>query len=332
MVMPPTVLATTCWCCWGAMAGRLAARHVRHPPDLHAHRAVIAATVVAFPLVFARARPRGGGPAAGGCARVLGISGGGVFWRVTLPLAWRGILAGVLLGFARAGRVGATLMVAGSYSGKTQTLSIAVYEAVQAGRDDVANLLVLITGVCVAVLLAVGKPGAGRATGNERFVCGLMWIFGKRCARATAPLSCGAFCAQGERGGGGAVGAGKSMLPRCWRDWYGQMAGMCGSMARRCSTPAQGICLPPQARPWPICTRTTRCFRTSTCARTLPSASGAAGAIPRSRMPARRWTAGSMSLACARWRTSTRMNSRAGSANARPWHRALVAQPRALLL
>jgi molybdate transport system permease protein len=87
-----------------------------------------------------------------------------VFWRVTLPLAWRGILAGVLLGFARAlGEFGATLMVAGSIPGKTQTLSIAVYEAVQAGQDDVANLLVLITSaVCVAVLLAVGKLAPGR--------------------------------------------------------------------------------------------------------------------------------------------------------------------------
>ena len=60
-----------------------------------------------------------------------------MFFRVTLPLAWRGILAGVLLAFARAlGEFGATLMVAGSIPGKTQTLSIAVYEAVQAGQDD----------------------------------------------------------------------------------------------------------------------------------------------------------------------------------------------------
>ncbi|MCO5109478.1 MAG: molybdate ABC transporter permease subunit [Burkholderiaceae bacterium] len=128
--------------------------------------AVIAATVVAFPLVFkpARAAFEAVDPQLEDAARVLGISEAGVFWRVTLPLAWRGILAGVLLGFARAlGEFGATLMVAGSIPGKTQTLSIAVYEAVQAGQDDVANLLVLITsGVCVAVLLAVGKLAPGR--------------------------------------------------------------------------------------------------------------------------------------------------------------------------
>ena len=128
--------------------------------------AVIAATVVAFPLVFkpARAAFEAVDPQLQDAARVLGISEAGVFWRVTLPLAWRGILAGVLLGFARAlGEFGATLMVAGSIPGRTQTLSIAVYEAVQAGQDDVANLLVLITSVvCVAVLLAVGELAPGR--------------------------------------------------------------------------------------------------------------------------------------------------------------------------
>ena len=79
-----------------------------------------------------------------------------VFVRVTLPLAWRGILAGAMLSFARAlGEFGATLMVAGSLPGKTQTLSIAVYEAVQSGDDYVANFLVIITSiVCVLVLLA----------------------------------------------------------------------------------------------------------------------------------------------------------------------------------
>jgi molybdate transport system permease protein len=87
-----------------------------------------------------------------------------VFFRVTLPLAWRGVLAGALLAFARAtGEFGATLMVAGSIPGKTQTLAVAVYEAVQAGQDDVANFLVLVTSVtCVAVLLAAGWLAPGR--------------------------------------------------------------------------------------------------------------------------------------------------------------------------
>ena len=89
---------------------------------------------------------------------MLGLKESAVFFRVSLPLAWRGILAGVLLAFARAlGEFGATLMIAGSIPGQTQTLSIAVYEAVQAGDDVTANWLVLlISVVCVAILLAVG--------------------------------------------------------------------------------------------------------------------------------------------------------------------------------
>jgi molybdate transport system permease protein len=130
--------------------------------------AVIAASIVAFPLVFkpARAAFEAVDVELENAARVLGISEAAIFFRVSLPLAWRGILAGVLLGFARAlGEFGATLMVAGSIPGKTQTLSVAVYEAVQAGQDDLANLLVLITSlVCVTVLLVAGRlaPGHGR--------------------------------------------------------------------------------------------------------------------------------------------------------------------------
>ena len=128
--------------------------------------AVIAATIVAFPLVFKPARAAF--EAVDGqleqAARVLGVSEIGVFFRVTLPLAWRGILAGVLLSFARAlGEFGATLMIAGSIPGKTQTLSVAVYEAVQAGQDEVANTLVLITSaVCIVVLMTAGRLAPGR--------------------------------------------------------------------------------------------------------------------------------------------------------------------------
>jgi molybdate transport system permease protein len=123
--------------------------------------AVIAAAVVAFPLVAKGARSafETVDPQLEQAARVLGVSGMGVFLRVTLPLAWRGVLAGTLLAFARSmGEFGATLMVAGSIPGKTQTLSIAVYEAVQAGQDDTANLLVLITSVtCVLVLVVASR-------------------------------------------------------------------------------------------------------------------------------------------------------------------------------
>ncbi|WP_445657180.1 molybdate ABC transporter permease subunit [Achromobacter sp. NCFB-sbj8-Ac1-l] len=123
--------------------------------------AVIAASVVAFPLVFksARAAFENVDAQLESAARVLGVCEVGVFFRVTLPLAARGIVAGVLLAFARAlGEFGATLMIAGNLPGRTQTLSVAIYEAVQAGDDATANFLVLVTSItCIVVLLAAGK-------------------------------------------------------------------------------------------------------------------------------------------------------------------------------
>lgn len=133
--------------------------------------AVIASSVVAFPLVFKPARAAF--EAVDGqleqAARVLGMSELGVFFRVTLPLAWRGILAGLLLAFARAlGEFGATMMIAGSIPGKTQTLSTAVYAAVQAGNDNTANLLVAITSiVCICILLSANYLASGKATGHH---------------------------------------------------------------------------------------------------------------------------------------------------------------------
>lgn len=133
--------------------------------------AVLAASIVVFPLVFkpARAAFEAVDGRYESAARVLGLSETAVFFRVTLPLAWRGILAGVLLAFARAmGEFGATLMVAGSIPGQTQTLSVAVYEAVQAGQDDTATTLVLITSaVCAAVLLATLALAPSRPTTQE---------------------------------------------------------------------------------------------------------------------------------------------------------------------
>jgi molybdate transport system permease protein len=123
--------------------------------------AVFAAAVVAFPLVFksARAAFEGVDHQLENAARTLGASELRVLFRVTVPLAWRGILAGTMLAFARAmGEFGATLMVAGNIPGRTQTLSLAVYDAVQAGQDDLANFLVIVTSLaCVLILLGSGR-------------------------------------------------------------------------------------------------------------------------------------------------------------------------------
>ena len=123
--------------------------------------AALAAAIVSLPLVLksARAAFEGVDQNLEKAALTLGLSKTGVFFRVSFPLAWRGILAGTMLAFARAmGEFGATLMIAGNLPGKTQTLSLAVYDAVQAGNDSLAATLVLITSlVCIIVLVSSGS-------------------------------------------------------------------------------------------------------------------------------------------------------------------------------
>ncbi|MEP6484942.1 MAG: molybdate ABC transporter permease subunit [Rudaea sp.] len=120
--------------------------------------AVIAAAVAAFPLTLRAARAAFSDVDAQleNAARTLGASESEVFFRVTFPLAWRGVLAGALLAFARAmGEFGATLMVAGSLPGRTQTLSLAIYDAVMAGDDARANALVIVSLVTAVVVLLI---------------------------------------------------------------------------------------------------------------------------------------------------------------------------------
>ncbi|MDA8418820.1 MAG: molybdate ABC transporter permease subunit [Desulfobacteraceae bacterium] len=123
--------------------------------------AVLAATVVALPLVFKSAAAAFAeiNRRCEEAAVTLGASELTVFLRISLPMAWRGILAGGMMAFARAmGEFGATLMVAGNLPGRTQTLSLAVYDAVQAGDFQQANFLVLIiTLVSTIILYSSGK-------------------------------------------------------------------------------------------------------------------------------------------------------------------------------
>jgi molybdate transport system permease protein len=122
--------------------------------------AALAATVVSLPLVLKSARTalENVDQNLEKAGRTLGLSETGVFFRVSFPLAWRGILAGTMLAFARAtGEFGATLMIAGNLPGKTQTLSLAVYSAVQAGNESLAATLVIITSlVCILVVVSSG--------------------------------------------------------------------------------------------------------------------------------------------------------------------------------
>lgn len=171
MVMPPTVLGYYLLVLIGRNGpiGHWLQQHFGINLIFTWQGAVIAAAVVAFPLVLKGARSafEAVDVQLEQAARVLGVSPLGVFLRVSFPLAWRGVLAGTLLAFARSmGEFGATLMVAGSIPGKTQTLSIAVYEAVQAGQDDTANLLVIITSItCIVVLVAANRLVPNRAQG-----------------------------------------------------------------------------------------------------------------------------------------------------------------------
>jgi molybdate transport system permease protein len=173
MVMPPTVLGYYLLVLIGSQGplGAWLQQHFGIRMIFTWQAAVIAATVVSFPLVFksARAAFEMVDPQLEDAARGLGVGELGVFFRVSLPLSWHGVLAGLLLSFARAlGEFGATLMVAGSIPGKTQTLSIAVYEAVQAGQDDTANFLVAVTSlVCISVLLAAGRLMPGRVAARH---------------------------------------------------------------------------------------------------------------------------------------------------------------------
>jgi molybdate transport system permease protein len=128
--------------------------------------AVVAAFISSLPLFVkpARAALEGVGTDLENAARLLGKTEWQVIRTITLPLAWRGILAGAVMAFARAtGEFGATLMVAGNIPGVTQTLPIAIYDAVQSGDTGAANFLVLIiTLFSFSVLFVAGKIGRER--------------------------------------------------------------------------------------------------------------------------------------------------------------------------
>lgn len=92
-------------------------------------------------------------------ARTLGHSEWSIFWTVSVPLAWRSILAGTILAFCRAlGDFGITLMVAGDIPGLTQTLPLAIYDHVQANELQQAHALALLSvGLVIALMLAIGR-------------------------------------------------------------------------------------------------------------------------------------------------------------------------------
>src|SRR6266513_198775 len=119
---------------------------------------VIACGVMSFPLMFTafRVALETTERRYFDLARTLGATPLRAFVRVTLPLAWRGLLSGVLLAYCRAiGEFGATILVAGNIPGRTQTIALAIYDRVQEGRDADAALLVLYVVLIAASLAGV---------------------------------------------------------------------------------------------------------------------------------------------------------------------------------
>ncbi|MGF7184076.1 molybdate transport system permease protein [Desulfitispora alkaliphila] len=123
--------------------------------------AVLAASLVSIPLLIksCKAAFLAVDPDVEDAARTLGKGELEIFWRVTVPLAWPGMLAGIVLSFARAlGDFGTTLIVAGNIPNRTQTMPIAIYDALLAGDSQTVNFLViLMTAVALAILLALNK-------------------------------------------------------------------------------------------------------------------------------------------------------------------------------
>jgi molybdate transport system permease protein len=126
--------------------------------------AVVAAALGGMPLAIrsSRAALEGVDPLLVAAARTLGAGPLRAFATVQLPLARQGIAAGLTLAFARAlGDFGVTLMVAGDIPGETQTASLAVYDAIQAGRDgDALGMVVVLTAAAVVALRATARLGA----------------------------------------------------------------------------------------------------------------------------------------------------------------------------
>ncbi len=132
---------------------------------------VIAATVVAFPLMYQAAHAAFEQVESNleDAARTLGASEWKVFWKITVPLAWPGIAAGTVLAFARSlGEFGATLMLAGNIPGKTQTIPIAIYFAVESGQYEKAFgwvAIVIVMSLGMLYLLNVWKTRKQKPAG-----------------------------------------------------------------------------------------------------------------------------------------------------------------------
>lgn len=162
LVLPPTVLGYYLLVVIGRESplGKLWEGIFGSPLVFTWKAAVIAAVLHSFPLMVksARAALESVDRSYERAARTLGASEWRLFRRVTLPLASRSIFAATALAFARSlGDFGVTLMVAGNIPGRTQTLAVAIYDAVESGEGAVARTLVLVISAVALIVLTVAN-------------------------------------------------------------------------------------------------------------------------------------------------------------------------------
>jgi len=162
LVLPPTVLGyyLLVLLAGNSPLGKLWESVFGSPLVFTWKAAVVAALLHSLPLLVksARAALESVDRSLERAARNLGASEWRLFWRVTLPLARRSILAAVALAFARSlGDFGVTLMVAGNIPGRTQTVAVAIYDAVESGNTALARTLVLVISAVALLILTLAN-------------------------------------------------------------------------------------------------------------------------------------------------------------------------------
>lgn len=172
LVLPPTVVGFLLLLLLGRSSplGQLLMR-LGIPVIFSWPATVIAATIVAFPLMYktALAAFEQVDPDFLQAARTLGATESRIFWQILLPLAWPGVVAGTILAFARAlGEFGATLMLAGSIPGQTQTIPIAIFLAAESGEMTQAlNWVLIMVVISLAVIVGLNYGSQAQRPRNS---------------------------------------------------------------------------------------------------------------------------------------------------------------------
>lgn len=158
LVLPPVVTGFVLLLLVGKYGpiGQLLSEHWHIQIIFTPYAAILAGTVVAFPLMYQSTKSAFQNVDSNleDAARTLGASEWRVFWTVTLPLAWTGLVSGIVLSFSRAlGEFGATIMVAGNIPGKTQTIPLAIYFASESNDLTTAGAYVIIISLITFVMI-----------------------------------------------------------------------------------------------------------------------------------------------------------------------------------